>query len=260
MGSLSIESSYKSLNLALSPQQIRDKYFFGIDIKDQSGRFMPDEDIESWIRSSQRSIENELSLLLDKQMFEETKHFSRNDYNNFSYVRMSYPIRCIYKVEGYVGNTRQTKFPDEWISITSSDDDRNLSRNFRIVPNGGSASDHATLYAGLIPNLGYMGMTQIPNYWKIKYVTGFDNIPDDIVNAVGIMTAINIFHIMGDLIIGAGIASQSVGIDGLSQSISTTSSATNAGYGARIEGYVKQLKQMMPVLRDIYLGFNFGSL
>ena len=59
---------------------------------------------------------------------------------------------------------------------------------------------------------------------------------------------------------GAGIASYSLGIDGLSQSISSTSSATNAGYGARILGYVDDLKKVLPILISKYGGMSLSVL
>ena len=53
-----------------------------------------------------------------------------------------------------------------------------------------------------------------------------------------------------DLIIGAGIANQSVSIDGLSQSVGTTQSAMFGGASARIQNYSDDLeKRIMPLLR-----------
>ena len=63
-------------------------------------------------------------------------------------------------------------------------------------------------------------------------------------------------NIAGDLIAGAGIATKSISIDGISQSIGTTASATNAGYGARIIQYDKQIKDQMATLRNYYLGMQ----
>jgi len=60
------------------------------------------------------------------------------------------------------------------------------------------------------------------------------------------------FNIFGDLIAGAGIATISLSLDGLSQNVGTTSSATNAGFGARIIQYLKQIKEQMPQLRRYY--------
>jgi hypothetical protein len=63
-------------------------------------------------------------------------------------------------------------------------------------------------------------------------------------------------NIAGDLIAGAGIATKSLSMDGLSQSISTTASATNAGYGARILQYNKEIDERMKNLRNYYLGIQ----
>ena len=68
------------------------------------------------------------------------------------------------------------------------------------------------------------------------------------------MASLGPLNIAGDLLGGAGVASQSLSIDGLSQSIATTSSATNAGYGARIINYERQIKDNVKSLRDFYKG------
>ena len=54
------------------------------------------------------------------------------------------------------------------------------------------------------------------------------------------------------LIIGAGIANQSLSIDGLSQSIGTTSSAENSGYSARIKSYQTEIKETVGRIRLVY--------
>ena len=59
-----------------------------------------------------------------------------------------------------------------------------------------------------------------------------------------------------DLIIGAGIANQSVSIDGVSQSIGTTQSAMYGGASARIQQYTDDInKVILPALRQ-----KFGGL
>jgi hypothetical protein len=81
-----------------------------------------------------------------------------------------------------------------------------------------------------------------------------------LLKAIGIMAAISPLDIAGDLIAGAGIGSFSVGVDGLSQSIATTASATSAGYGARIISYQKQLKDTMAALKAKYRSMNIFSV
>ncbi len=62
----------------------------------------------------------------------------------------------------------------------------------------------------------------------------------------------------GDLIVGAGIAAFRLGVDGLTQEINTTSSATNSGYGARMLSYKDQLKRAVNQLRSKYTSTKLG--
>lgn len=71
------------------------------------------------------------------------------------------------------------------------------------------------------------------------------DIPSTMTQAIGYTAALLPLHTAGDLIAGAGIASKSVSMDGLSTSINTTSSATNSGYGARVIAYKKELDALL---------------
>jgi hypothetical protein len=81
-----------------------------------------------------------------------------------------------------------------------------------------------------------------------------------LLKAIGMIAAITPLDVAGDLIAGAGIANFSVGVDGLSQSIGTTASATSAGYGARIISFQNQLKSLMTQLRAKYRMINTFSV
>lgn len=95
---------------------------------------------------------------------------------------------------------------------------------------------------------------RVPAIWHFTYRAGFEpgTAPPDIKHAISMWAAIGVLNIAGDLIVGAGIASKSVSLPGLSQNINTTSSATNAGFGARIIEYQKEIKQLIPNLRRHY--------
>lgn len=81
-----------------------------------------------------------------------------------------------------------------------------------------------------------------------------------LIRAIGLIAALAPLDIAGDLIAGAGVGQFSVGVDGLTQSIATTASATSAGYGARIISYQKQLKDTMAALRAKYRMMNMFSV
>ena len=86
-----------------------------------------------------------------------------------------------------------------------------------------------------------------------------DTLPADLKQAIGIKSAtLLLLHVAGDLILGAGIASQSLSVDGLSQSIGTTSSAMYSGYSSRSEALDKQYKLIIGALRSQYKIVQFG--
>jgi len=83
------------------------------------------------------------------------------------------------------------------------------------------------------------------------------NVDPLIERALLLLSAILPLNIAGDLIAGAGVASQSISIDALSQSLATTASATSAGYGARLIAFNDELKKVTKTLRGKYSQMNF---
>jgi len=98
----------------------------------------------------------------------------------------------------------------------------------------------------------------VPDVFRVDYTAGFEagKVPADIIDLIGKKASFGPLNIAGDLLGGAGIASQSVSVDGLSQSFNTTSSATNAGYGARLVQYSKEIKELLPMLEKYYKGIR----
>ena len=86
-----------------------------------------------------------------------------------------------------------------------------------------------------------------------------DTLPADLKHAIGIKGAtLLLLHVAGDLILGAGIASQSLSVDGLSQNIDTTSSAMYNGYSARAHDLGKQYDKVIKALKSQYTMTHFG--
>ena len=68
-----------------------------------------------------------------------------------------------------------------------------------------------------------------------------------------------LFKVGGRLIIGAGIASRTLTIDGVSETINTTQSAMYGGYSAEILQIDQDIDKMLGRLRS-YFGQNMISL
>ena len=83
-----------------------------------------------------------------------------------------------------------------------------------------------------------------------------EEIPPDLLECIQKMAAMNLLNVWGDLILGAGIASSSVSLDGLSQSIGTTQSAMYGGASARVNEYKENVSNLMAILKQYYTGIQ----
>ena len=250
-------------DLPISTTELVNRYFFGIDLTDQNGNAIDTKSVEFHIESAVEQIEGYLNLKLSKQIIQEELHYYVDDFTEWSYLPVSYPVLKAHSLIGKIANAAQLSYPSDWLSAKSTNDPTGAHRSIFLVPGRGGVSVSGTgnaVYAGVMPLAGWMSGKTIPNYWEVTYCTSFKKLPADIADAVGKFASIGIFHQMGDIILGAGIASESVSLDGLSQSISTTSSATNAGYGARITGYLADLKLALPKLKLKYDGMILRSM
>ena len=82
-----------------------------------------------------------------------------------------------------------------------------------------------------------------PGGYEIDYTTGYktsDFVPEGMRNIIAMWATIKALDTIGDGLL-AGFSSQSVSLDGLSESFSSTQSATSAYFGARIQSYIKQI-------------------
>lgn len=105
-----------------------------------------------------------------------------------------------------------------------------------------------------------ISVTTAPTTGDMAISYNLHTVDPALIRAIGLIAALAPLDIAGDLIAGAGVGQFSVGVDGLTQSIATTASATSAGYGARIISYQKQLKDTMGALRAKYRMMNIFSV
>lgn len=125
------------------------------------------------------------------------------------------------------------------------------------IPIGGTTVTTQNAWSQ-VTRVTWTGWTQDP----VANITmsGWDNDPSgididrDLMALIGKYASIHILNTAGDLIIGAGIANKSTSVDGISAAVGTTSSPTNAGYGARILQLQKEIKQLEPILWNKYHG------
>lgn len=242
----------------LTVQEVKDIYLFGVDLTDDSGTPFPDIMFERALRAAIGHMEILLDVKMRPTPIVERYDYYANDYQNWTFIRLRQaPIIKVNKVSvKWPSNTAVIDFPPEWISVRKGEGQVN------IVPTSGTLSQVLLTAGGSFLPLLASGQDFVPDILEVDYVAGFaeGELPQEIRDAIGMYAAMGPLNIAGALIAGAGIASASIGIDGLSQSISTTSSAENEGYGARILMYRRQLKELLPQLQRYYKGLRLTAL
>lgn len=123
----------------------------------------------------------------------------------------------------------------------------------------GSANSFNYLWSMYLTVPYYNDMQDI---FRIDYTTGYENcqdVPDDLRYIARKIAANTLLYILG---LGkiAGISSRSVSLNSVSESISTTQSATSSYFGSTILGYQKEIKDWFVQNRSKYSRTLFGYL
>jgi hypothetical protein len=99
-------------------------------------------------------------------------------------------------------------------------------------------------------------------FYAVDYDAGFEtaaDVPLDLRMAVGKCAAIGLLNSIGDGLM-AGFSSSSLSMDGMSESFSSTQSATSAYFGARIQQYTKELDSFIDEVSRKYGHVSMGAL
>ena len=242
--------------LIMTVKQLKSVYLFGVNLQDDDGNEMPDELFKFYIRSAQDWLEKELGgVLLCEKEITESHDYHIADYQSYGFVKLfRSPVQEVTAF-GFQFPLSQnvTNFDPSWYRVEQSGNGQ-----INLVPTQGTFSSILLSQGGNFLPLFYTGLQYVPHLFRVTYKAGFKKgqVPPMLLDIIGMKAAMGPLNIAGDLIAGAGIASKSISLDGLSQSISTTASATNAGYGSRIIQYTKQIENLLESARERYQGIN----
>lgn len=239
-----------SFEMIMTVQEFRDIYLWGQDpaFIAEDGRAQPEYTYVHNILYGIAKVERALDLkLLPVRVVEQ------HDYNPGAFARGEYlmlpldefPVLSIESLtEKFPGQTERV-FPASWLRYSPDDG------LVHVVPDG-------TPMGGSSSNTSRRSF--VPGAYEVAYMAGFDltRFPHDLKEVIGKEAAFGPLNVGGDLVGGAGLAGTSISMDGLSQSVTTTNSSTNAGFGARLIQYEKELKNAYKVLRPFYKGVRLG--
>lgn len=250
--------------LILNGNELLTLYFYGIDIVNQQGTNLSAITLETYIRQAQEEIEKYLGIKLYKQLIEEIGDYYRDEFKGTGFVKTQYVVNESLALDGFIGEFKQLSYPKEWLTSNTTNGIGN-SRQIVVVPNSNvsATSINAAIFAGsVLPHLGLVNSTSIGSYWHKRYITGYgcEELPYDLLDICGKWAALRVFNILGDLALGPGIASTSISLDGLSQSVSSTASATFSAFSARILQYTKEIDSTLKRLTGTYKGISLTAI
>lgn len=235
MSVLSLNPDYSEYTLEdLNPDLLKRNYFFGVDFIDIAGNEM-DMSVVKWhIDSAVNWLESELEIDIVPRTREDRVMYNRLDFTSWGNIQVSRrPIKEVLNLNLSLVNNTSYDIPVQWVRFNKE------RGTLWIVP---SAVGNVPFLAGgnlMLPYL--LGQQWFPQAWTVKYTTGFDKLPTLMVDVIMKKAAIEIYQVLGSNVLGPGIASMSLGMDGLSQSIGTSQSAMYHMYSAQIEVYRRDI-------------------
>lgn len=259
MGEIVSIISYTETNIP-TVEEMQNRWCFGLPLtRVDTGEPMNPDDIHAIIMGAVREVERRLGGIylkptiikanpesrgleegIDYEVAEPPYDYDAQRYRSWGYIKLrENPIVSVEKIVLRLPNEMQViDFPLEWVKVYKE------PGQIHIVPYAGSPTVAAMFLASGsgAPLLSGTFMRDIPQCLFIDYTAGFpkQKLPEDVRDVTAKIAAVNILGIAGDAIL-AGIASMSTGIDGLSESYSTTASATSATYGAHILQYQQEI-------------------
>jgi len=259
----------------LTSDDIRYTYLFGIDsiANDVAQSEFSDEQFDAFVRAAMGDFELYLTMDIRKRVYktdpadsdirgrvwrtgvdytdlEDDYDFIPEEWKNHGFVQLRHwPVISVDRAVLYSQvKTEVIDLLDQnWVRLTRD------TGQIRLFPKGGYA--YGPFSVGAMP-WRLMGM-HYPGGFEFDYTTGYpksDFVPEGLRDVVGKWAAVKCLASIGDGLM-AGFSSQSVSLDGLSESFSSTQSATSAFFGARILEYTKEIDSWIKKNR-----YKFGAV
>lgn len=259
------DSPQLRLEPLLTPEQLRNRHLFGIPLisatKDpltNRPAIMTDELLKDIIQGAVNQAEQDTHLDIMPVARTESHPWDRNLYiSNGNFLLEHGPPAVLQQL--YVrppDNSNIFIVPLTWV-----DTSRLMYRQINIIPllvaltSGGavqSTTAGASVFLAIFSDRQFMS-----DFWQIEYISGFldGNVPRIINELIGTISAI---EVLSQLAASFYANSVSLGIDGLSQSISTMGPQR---FKVRIEELEAKRKRIIGQIRSLYgMKFTFGQI
>lgn len=260
-----IESPWGRLEPLITPEQLIARQLFGIPlvsgIKDPiSGKaaVMTTPILQGYIEDAVALVEAETHMDVFPVRRKERHAFDRHEFNSFGYFKLKH--RPATSVDSLAIKSSDDlnifTIPKQWVEAGHL-----IQGQVNILPLSPANASFAYAAMGEGGPAGFSFMSTlarlgwIPSYWTIEYTSGFPEgkLPRIVNELIGVVAAIKTLGILASTY--ARNTSHSLGIDGMSQSISTPGPAL---YDTRIK-LLEDEKQMLVGKMKTFLGNRIFS-
>ena len=244
----------------VTPDDLRYTFLWGTDFKATNGEYFTDEQIQWFIDEATRYAERQLNITIKKRIiksWDETSELTQStrykegdyddeeSYYDFSYRKIQRygmittcqrPILNVTRCDLIDKDGKKTSLLKGLVIDKKKGLLKNINRPYK--------PSHTSI--GISSAIGRYGTESLTNhlFYAIDYTAGYassDYVPEDLRQIVAKIAAISLLNIIGDGLM-SGFSSSSLSMDGISESFSSTQSATSAYFGARIAVYKDDVK------------------
>lgn len=259
----------------VTPDDCRYTFLWGTDFKATNGSMFSDEQIQWFIDAAVHEMERQLNITIVKRRIKsalsvESQHLVKGaDYDveetpyDFSYRKIQRYGMIQTKQRPILNVTRCTLINKTESNVdllpTVVPDKKNGVLKFLKRPYKPSDT-----WDGISTSISRYGSETFNNhlFYAVDYDAGYetsDDVPSDLRHMIGKMAAISLLNVIGDGLM-SGFSSSSLSMDGVSESFSSTQSATSAFFGARIAVYQKEVQDYINANKFKFGFFRVGSL
>jgi hypothetical protein len=250
------ESAWRRVEPLLTPQQLVDRFLFGVNLasaqKDHNGkiRVLTLDLLKDFIDLAVADVELDSGIDIFPQLISEKHPWDQNDYISFGYLKVHRrPVAQVAKLSiSPSTNVDIFTVPSEWIETAY------LSQGqINILPItaalGVDGMVPATAVAGAVFLQLLGNRPWVPSFWMVQYTSGFPDgmVPKQVNDLIGVYAAIRVLSLLAAS--NAKSQSHSLGIDGLSQSISNPGPQV---YAQRIGELEEEKKNKLKKLKTLF--------
>jgi len=256
-----------------TPDDLRYTWIFGNEFRGTNGQIFTDDQIKYYVDLAVAEMERTLNITIKKVRVKcnpDTRGLEKGkDYDleeglyEFKFMKIQKYGQIVTRKHPIIklhGISLVTRFvpTQDLLSTTIVDKTKGVLKLMKrpIRP--------SETFGGIQTALNPYGKEQLNPFlfYQVDYDAGFESaadVPLDLRMAISKTAAIALLNSIGDGLM-AGFSSSSLSMDGMSESFSSTQSATSAYFGARIQQYHKELEPFIEDAKRKYGHLAIGSI